>query len=145
MKKTLTILILFACVTIQAQNWKRPVAISLYHVGTVLAGSLGDAYNDSGNKPLGHVLKAVEVSALISGPMLFKLSKNEYAPYIATYVGWRVVGYDYGYNAGKGLPWDYNGDSSNWDRFLNKQQPSGIIFARSIVLVATIHIPIKYF
>lgn len=142
--KYITIILLFACLTCSAQNWKRPVAISLYHVGTVLAGSLGDAYNDSGNKPLGHTLKALEVAALISGPMLFKLSKREYAPYIATYVGWRVVGYDYLYNAARKLPLDYLGKSSNWDRFLSKQQPSGIVFARSIVLIATIHIPIRY-
>jgi len=125
-------------------DWKRTLGVTVYHMATVCLGSLGDAYNDNGQKALGHTLKALEVTALISGPMLFKIGKGEYAPYIATYVGWRIVGYDYMYNAGAGLPWDYVGESSRWDRALKKIPPHGILFDRGIVLMATLSFPIKY-
>ena len=141
---SILILSLIFAISGTAQNWKRPVAITLYQIGTVAVGSLGDAYNDNGKKTLGHSLKALEVAALVSGPMLFKIGRGEYAPYIATYVGWRIVGYDYMYNAGAGRRWDDLGNSSRWDKTLNQYPTHGVTFARGVVLMATISFPIKY-
>ena len=143
--KKLIIPLLFICVLSNAQSWKRPVAITLYQIGTVALGSIGDGLNDEGYKTAGHVLKAAEVAALVSGPFIFKLGKRDYAPYIATYLGWRIVGYDYLYNATRGLEWDYLGESNLWDKTFRQFPPHGVTFMRGVVLMVTISIPIKYF
>ena len=69
----LTIILLFACLSLNAQNWKKGLAVAGYHLGTVALGAIGDGLYDSGSKEWSHALHAAEVGALISGPFVFNL------------------------------------------------------------------------
>ncbi len=119
--------------------------IILYLIFCVAIGAVSDGLNDDGAKYAGHVLGAVEVGLLIAGAFLFDLRRRDGVAFIAIYIAWRIVGFDYAYNLTRGLPLGYLGESSFWDSFFAKQNPIGVTFARIIFLSLGITLPIKYF
>ena len=117
--------------------------IILYLLTCIALGAAGDALNTEGVKTIGHLLEALEVALLISGGLLFKLTRRNLLTFFLAYVFLRVAGFDYIYNLVAGESWDYIGTSNWWDQLLTKQMPSGLLFGRIIFLIAGISIPIK--
>jgi hypothetical protein len=154
MKKTLTILLLLACVSIQAQ-WNYPtnrpmtfwekngraIGVTAWHVGTVAAGAIGDGLNDRGDKEWGHALKALEVGLLLSGPFVWKIERGEWCAYVAPYILHRYALYDMWWNIMMDQHLLYNGESSLYDNTMNKMPPDGKIWTKSISFGLSIAIP----
>ena len=125
-------------------NWKRAVGVTVYHIGTVALGSIGDAMMDEGNKNLGHALQAAEVAALLGGPFIFDIKRSEWLSYVATYGFMRFSLFDSFYAKSRGLPLLYNGTTSGYDRFMNTIPEHGRAWCKSWSLIVGISIPIKY-
>ena len=138
-----TIILLFVCLTCSAQNWKRGLAVSGYHILTVAVGAIGDAQYDMGNKDLAHFMKAAEVGMLIGGPFLFKIKMPDAIPYVSSYVFMRFATFDSFYNATRDLPLLYNGTTSAYDRVMRKMPDHGKVWYKSISLVLGFAIPIN--
>ncbi len=117
--------------------------IILYLLACIALGATADALNSVGVKTIGHLFNALEVGLLISGGLLFKLTRRNLLAFFLAYVFLRVAGFDYIYNLVAGESWDYIGTSNWWDQLLTKQMPSGLLFGRIIFLIAGISIPIK--
>ena len=142
MKRALTILILFACVTIQAQNWKKGLAVASYHIGTVALGAVADGLYDDGHKEWGHAVNVAQVGALVSGPFIFKLQRSDALSYILSYGFIRLSLFDSFYNATRSLPILYEGNTSYYDKAMNKIPDHGKAFIKSWSLVVGFAIPI---
>ena len=139
---TLITLMLFASMALNAQNWKKGLAVAGYHIGTVALGAIADAQYDMGNKNLSHTLHAVEVGALISGPFIFKVKKGEALSYVLSYSFIRFSFFDSFYNMQRDLPIMYNGTTSTYDEVMSKMPDHGKAFYKSWSLVLGFAIPI---
>ena len=134
----------FAALKMNAQNWKRGLAVAGYHVGTIALGAVADGLYDNGNKNWSHALHAAEVGALIGGPFIFKpRGGNEIASYIFSYGFLRFSFYDSFYNMTRDLPLLYNGTTSTYDKVMRKMPDDGKVFVKSWSLVLGFAIPIK--
>ena len=146
MKKLLIILLVFACINIQAQNWKKGLAIVSYHTATIALGAVADAQFDMSNKTLSHTLHAVEIGAAISGPFIFKpRGTSEIAAYICSYGFLRFSFFDGFYNMTRDLPLLYNGTTSTYDEVMSKMPDHGKAWYKSCSLIVGFAIPIKSF
>jgi len=122
----------------------KAVWIILYLMAAVAIGAVSDGLNDEGIKTIGHALGALEIAMLLSGAFVFKFTRQHFIAFMAAYIAWRIVGFDYAYNLTRGLPLLYLGNSNWWDSFFSKQLPSGVVFARMIFLALAIAVPIKH-
>ena len=144
MKKLLIVICLFLFVNINAQNWKRGLAVAGYHIGTIALGAVADGLYDNGDKNWAHALHAAEVGALIGGPFLFKpRGGSEIASYILSYGFLRFSFFDSFYNMTRDLPLLYNGSTSAYDRFMSTMPDHGKAWYKSCTLVVGFAIPIK--
>lgn len=133
---------------VRATFWEKhgqAIGSIAWNIGTVAIGAVGDGVYDNGNKQLGHALKAAEVGMLISGPFVLGLDKWDGIPYIASYAMIRFALFDGFYNASRGLPALNTGSTSYYDDVTSKVPPHGLVFAKSIMLIAGVSIPIKEF
>ena len=141
----LIILLLAVSVAMNAQNWKKGLAVVGYHTATIALGAVADAQFDMGNKNLSHALHAVEVGALIGGPFIFHVDRSEALSYLLSYGFIRFSMFDSFYNMTRDLPILYNGTTSTYDEVMSKMPDHGKVFAKSWSLVLGIAIPITYF
>ena len=149
MKTLISILLIFTLVSAQAQRPSQKEAvktIALFTTSIVLS-SMGDGFNDSGSKVLGHSLNAASTGLLLASPFILNVSKENWLWYIASYSFIRVGLFDTSYNLTRGLPISYVGDSSLWDKAIGatKSPPAALIAGKSLFLIVGFSIPIKYF
>jgi len=142
---TLIAIILAISVALNAQNWKKGLAVVGYHTATICLGAVADAQFDMGNKNLSHTLHAVEVGALIGGPFVFKVKRSEALSYILSYGFLRFSFFDSFYNMTRDLPLMYNGTTSVYDRTMSKMPDHGKYWVKSCSLIVGFAIPIKSF
>jgi len=120
----------------------RPYLIILYFIVCVIIGAVGDAFFDSSLKIWAHGLDAVEVGLLLSAALIFK--PKHWLPFLLTYICWRIVFFDIAYNLSTGLPWDYLGNTSLWDRILSKYPVHGLYFTKGIFAILGVSLPTRY-
>ena len=151
-RKIWTIVILIIIMTfvlavvINAQNWKRGLAVAGYHIGTVALGAVADGLYDDGYKEWSHALHAAEVGALIGGPFIFKpRGGGEIASYILSYGFLRFTFFDSFYNLTRDLPLLYNGSTSTYDELMSQMPDHGKAWYKSFSCVLGFAIPIKEF
>ena len=142
MKRLLTILLLIACLSAQAQDWKRGLTIASYHIGTVALGAVADGLYDDGQKQWSHALHAVEIGAVIGGPFIFHVQRSDALSYILSYGFIRLSLFDSFYNATRDLPMLYNGTTSFYDKTMNTIPPHGRAWIKSWSFVVGFSIPI---
>lgn len=118
--------------------------IGIYTTSIVL-NAVGDGLRDDGNKVWGHSLNVASTGLLLASPFIFNIKKNTWGWYLASYVCLRVALFDPVYNTTRGLPIDYIGNTSLWDKGLQKfNPPKGIhMFGRSVFFMIAIAIPIN--
>ena len=142
----LIIIILAISVALNAQNWKKGVAVVGYHTLTICLGAVADAQFDMGNKNLSHTLHAVEIGAVLSGGFIFKpKGTDEILSYILSYGFLRFSFFDSFYNMTRDLPLMYNGTTSVYDRTMSKMPDHGKYWVKSCSLIVGFAIPIKSF
>jgi hypothetical protein len=112
----------------------RALLIILFFTVCVVVGAAGDAMMlDS--KLIAHPLQAVEVLLLLCGAAIFRITPRQLIAWVVVYVCIRVAGFDYLYNLFAGLPWDFHGTTSIWDRFLGSHPEHGIAFSKTVFLM----------
>lgn len=140
LKTFLTIGLLLIVLSARGQYKEPLIALGLM-TSSIVLDAIGDGYNDSGNKVLGHALNAGSVGLLVASP--FVINTKYWGWYFASYIGLRIALFDPCYNLSRGLPLGYVGNSSLWDKALQKQNPKWLLAGRSLVLVVSITIPIR--
>jgi len=144
MKKLLILTILACTISVQAQNWKKGLAVVGYHTATIALGAVADGLYDEGHKEWSHALHAVEVGAVLSGPFIFKpRGSSEIVSYMLSYGFLRFSLFDSFYNMTRDLPVFYNGSTSAYDRAMAKIPEHGRAWYKGCSLVIGIAIPIK--
>ena len=144
MKKLLVLFMLLATVSLNAQNWKRGLAVVGYHTACVALGAVADGLYDDGYKDWGHALHAVEIGGVLAGPFIFKpRGSSEIASYLLSYGFIRLSLFDSFYNLTRDLPLLYSGSTSVYDRTMSGIPPDGRAFIKSWSLVVGFAIPIK--
>lgn len=144
--KYLTIILLCLATTLQGQWYKSEAfkTITLYSTSIILSG-IGDGLNDSGHKPLGHAMNATSTGLLVASPFILNVEKGTWGWYAASYISLRIALFDMSYNTARGLPIGYVGNSSIYDKVLQKAKapPALINGFRAFYFTVGIAIPIN--
>jgi hypothetical protein len=144
--KNLTIILLLVSMNVSGQWYKSEAfkAVTLYSASIVL-GAVGDGMNDNGQKVGGHALNAVSTGLLVASPFILDVDKHNWGWYAASYVSLRVGLFDMSYNATRGLPLQYVGNSSIYDKTVaaTKSPDSWLFAGRTFFLSIGIIIPIN--
>lgn len=144
MKKTIILLlIIFYFGQINAQNndaWK---LIGMY-TGSIILNAVGDGLNDNDVKTWGHLCNAGSIGLLVASPFIVDYERNKWYIYALTYTSLRISLFDPVYNTTRGLPINYKGNSSLWDKTLRVfASRDGFIFGRGCMLVFSVTLPIN--
>ena len=122
------------------EAWK----IIAVFTGSIILDAVGDGLKDKGEKEWGHVLSAASVGLLISSPFIIEYDKSKWGYYLTSYVGLRIAAFDYTYNATRGLPYNFIGNTSFWDKGLRKlSPPDGLAMGRIVSAIIGISMPIN--
>jgi len=163
MKKLFSIVLLTICVTTNAQynpykieqekqTWKhKEAAITLAcNMAAIALDAMGDGYLDRskvepGNRyaERGHMLSAASVGVLLVRPFLSDMSRTDWGWYISSHILLRMGSFDHFYNAARGLPFNYIGSTSYWDRFWSNSPPAWKLGFQSLYFTVGVAIPIK--
>ncbi len=118
-------------------------------VGTYIlanvANAAGDALIDKGQPGWGYSLNGASRGILAASPLWINYDHKKWAWYFVSCVTIRVSFFDYTYNATRGLPLEYVGTSSGWDKLLQefKPSPSGNLSIRALSLLVGVSVPIN--
>ena len=138
--KYLIIILLFFTLNVSAQSWKIP---ALY-TGSVIFNGIGDGLNDNGHKGWGHFSNAVSVSLLVFSPFIADYNKDKWWAYPISYGFLRVGLFDWTYNTARGLPLTYIGNTTYWDKGMQKlNPPNGFAMGRAVFFTVGFSIPFK--
>jgi hypothetical protein len=124
-------------------NTHEPIKVIGIYAGSILLNAVGDGLNDSGHKTAGHICDALSLGLLITSPFIIDYDKSKWGYYLATYCFLRIAMFDPTYNLTRGQNIGYVGTSNEWDRTINKIDPSGLAFGRAICFTLGICIPIN--
>lgn len=113
------------------------------YTASILLDAAGDALNDKGEKQWGHLCNAASVGVLLTSPFIIDYDKSKWGWYLSSYVCLRIATFDYTYNAVRGLPLNYIGNTSLWDKGMQKLNPPGTLFARTCFFTVGFTIPIN--
>jgi hypothetical protein len=140
MKKLILILLIGLFTTTiassQNENWKR---LGLF-TASIALDAAGDALMDDGTKKLGHLCNAASVATTISIPFILDVDKENWLGYLASYTFIRFAVFDYTYNGVRGLPFGYTGNTSHYDKMMQKVPNGFELWSKSIVLSVGLHI-----
>jgi hypothetical protein len=141
--KTLIAILLLITTSLSAQKPSEPTKVILTYVGAIALNSMGDAFKDGGHKQLGHLCNAVSIGILLTSPFYINYDRSKWYWYLLSYSCIRIGTFDYIYNGTRGLPINYIGGTSTWDKLLQKVKPPETYLGRIIFLTAGITIPIN--
>lgn len=119
-------------------EWVKIVGI---YTASVVLNAMGDGFNNSNKKTLGHVLNGASIGLLVASPFLVKYDTKKWYWYLASYVSLRVGLFDVTYNATRGLPFNFTGTTSPTDKAYNKMEIDPNV-TRSLCLTIGMSIPI---
>jgi len=152
MKKLIYILLLIAA-PIKAQYeplpdyTPNPYRIIATNIASVTLDAIGDGLRDESwatGKDIskyGHVCNAASTGLLLTIPLGQSFTTREWITMIASYTLIRAAIFDPIYNKTRGLPFNYIGDNSYWDKALGlSNPPDGFIMGRVVFLTVGISI-----
>ena len=122
-----------------------PVKVIGIYAGSIILDAIGDGFCDDGYKVRGHFCQAVSTALLVVSPFILSVDKTRWYWYVASYLTLRIALFDPVYNTTRGLPLDYIGSTSIWDKSLQCFNPprSAMLWGHSVFFVIGISIPIK--
>ena len=148
MKKLITILLIFICLSANGQlrgldrKMSEPAKVILTYSGAVILNAVGDGLNDSGNKGWGHMANALSIGTLLMSFTWIDYDRNKWWVYPLTYTSLRFTLFDYSYNLTRGLPINYIGGTSFYDQAMQELNPPNMYLARGVSLIFSIAFPI---
>jgi hypothetical protein len=144
--KNLTIILLLISLNVSGQWYKSETfkTVTLYSASIVL-DAVGDGLNDSGQKVGGYAFNAMSTGLLVASPFILDADKHNWGWYAASYVSLRVGLFDMSYNATRGLPLQYVGNSSIYDKTVaaTKSPDSWLFAGRTFCLFIGVVIPLN--
>ena len=149
----LTFILLLVCTLAQAQPYHKPPGfiqripepvkvITLFSASIILDG-IGDGLYDSGDKSWGHAFQAASTGLLVASPLFLDMDRDNFWWYLVSYVSLRIAFFDYSYNMTRGLPLEYRGSTSLWDKTIKEFNPPSTLWHRSAFLTLGVVIPIR--
>ena len=154
MKQVISIILILVSLNSFGQNpYKvdrsdKYIALALVTSSIVLDAMADGVRDNHTNLVLSHSLEAASILPLLLSPFLLDLKDYQWASYLVTYCTMRIAIFDPVYNATRGLPLGYIGDSSSYDKMLKRMTGPGqgwLIGARSLSFVVSVSIPLKYY
>lgn len=140
MKQFLIILFLLTTLTVYSQTWKIPAIYST----SIAFNAIGDGLKDSGQKDLGHVFNAASIGLVVMSPLIYDYQKDQWWVYPLSYMFLRIAIFDWAYNWTRGLPYNYIGNTSIWDKGMQAlDPPDGFAMGRVVALTVGISLPIN--
>jgi len=149
----LTFILLFACSTIFGQVQHKPpgfiqripepVKVLSIFTASIVLDAVGDGLYDSGDKMWGHTFQAASTGLLVASPLFLNMDRDNFWWYLISYTSFRIAFFDYTYNLTRGLPLEYRGNTSYWDKVVNEFNPPSTLWHRSAFLTLGIVIPIR--
>ena len=138
--KYLIIILLFFSLNVSAQKWQIP---ALY-AGSIILEGIGDGLYDNGTKQLGKSFQAVSLSLILLSPFIADYNKDKWWAYPISYGFLRVGLFDWTYNTARGLPLTYIGNTTYWDKGMQKlNPPNGFAMGRAVFFTVGFSIPFK--
>jgi len=125
------------------QRIPEPVKVITIFTASIALDAIGDGLYDSGDKTAGHTLQAASTGLLVASPLFLDMDRDNFWWYLISYVSLRIAFFDYSYNLTRGLPLEYRGTTSLWDKTVNEFNPPSTLWHRSVFLTLAIVIPIK--
>lgn len=124
-----------------SRGWKTLAVFT----SSILLDAAADATRDNGNKMLSHTLEAGSVATMIGGMIWIEPSWEDIGWYAASYLSLRFAIFDPVYNSLSGLPLNYHGTTSIYDKFWNKMNPplGAEMFGRVIIFSVGFSIPLQ--
>jgi len=119
------------------------VKIISTYASSIVLDAMGDGLNDSNHKNWGHLCNAASVGILLTSPFIIDYDKNKWGYYLTSYVALRVALFDYTYNTTRDLPLNYIGNSSYWDKGMQKLNPPDTYMIRGVYFILGVAIPIN--
>ena len=154
MKKLLTILLLslssvliaqdyYTIDTIEKKKIPESVKVITLYSSAIILNAIGDGLNDSGEKQWGHACNAASIGILLTSPFIIDYEKSKWGWYLTSYTSLRIALFDYSYNLSRGLPLNYIGGTSTWDKVLKEMNPPDTYMGRGVFFIVGITIPIN--
>jgi hypothetical protein len=126
------------------KGWK---VVSIYSASIIL-NAMGDAYNHSDRKQLGHMLNGLSIGVLVTTAPFIKYNTKglHILKYPEKYVFLRIFYFDPVYNLTRGLPITYYGNTSTWDKMVMQKikPPDGLMMLRGVFFIAGISVPLTH-
>jgi hypothetical protein len=120
--------------------WK---LIGLYS-GSIVLNAVGDGLNNDNHKTAGHICNAGSIGLLVASPLIIDYNRKKWYVYALTYTSLRISLFDPVYNSTRGLPLNYIGSTSLWDKYLGVFKPSdGFLFGRGCIFIFSVTFPIQ--
>jgi len=123
----------------KSQAWK---VITVYS-SSIIFDAVGDGLNDSGEKQWGHFCNAASIGIMLTSPFIIDYEKSKWGWYLTSYTSLRIALFDYSYNLTRGLPLNYIGGTSTWDKVLGKMNPPDTYMGRGVFFILGVSIPIN--
>jgi hypothetical protein len=134
------------------QSRNKIITTLAIQAGSVAINAIGDGLLDKGRYEgdqslmvYGHALRAASIGTMLTIPLVID-SKKDLLPFIGSYLFIRAATFDPVYNAVRGVPWNYHGDTSIWDKGWNEvnMPPLGEVWVRSWSFAIGVAIQINY-
>jgi len=108
------------------------VSIALEAIGDGMRDRAWVEHNDTYSS-IGHLSQALSIGTLLTIPLNQHLTTQEWLNYVISYIALRMAIFDPIYNTVRGLPWNYIGGSSYYDKILKMSNPpDGFIMMRVV-------------
>jgi hypothetical protein len=144
----------FRALTVEERNpyFPNPTHVLTANILSITLQAVGDGLRDKAweyhNPKLskwGHLANAGSVASLLVVPLGQGFDFYDWCWYVASYTLLRIAIFDPIYNMTRGLPWDYRGQSSNWDMLLNRtlKAPDGEFMIRVVAFSVGFSVPIQ--
>ena len=147
MKYIIIILLLTSFLNISAQKfrpgerWKVPVVYGT----SMVFNAVGDGLNDSGHKDVGHCFNAASIGLVVMSPLIFDYQKDKWYIYPLSCMFVRIGVFDWAYNWTRGLPYNYIGGTSIWDKGMKKlAPPDGFALGRVVSFTVGFTLPLNF-
>jgi hypothetical protein len=124
--------------------------VIISYSASIILNAVGDGLYDKGitdggnYKNWGKICRVGSIGILLTSPLYIQYDKSKWVTYLLSYASLRISLFDPTYNLTRGLPITYIGNTSLWDKGLQKlAPPDGFMWGRGLSLILGISLPIN--
>jgi len=98
----------------------------------VILQAISHGLNTRGSKTAGHLINSLFVALFLLLPFMYHLDWQQFTPFLAAYIGLRVLLYDYVWNLTAEKSWWHQGQSHWYGKFFSKWPAGFLLFAKVV-------------